>query len=223
MSDVGLIALASAGLVVVASVPLALYALLNKNARAMRALRNAPLQKLADIAEGVAGRFTGVVEAFGTGTMKAPISGKPCVYFELVVARESGGKSRTPSTVFEDRGGVPFVVRDDSGRAVVDPANARVAVEPSETKELRDADALETYLVSKGFSTSWFLSPSVTYNERLIEVGETVHVFGAGTREPDPDGAPEGYRASMPTRLRVADSPAQRLAISDDPRARSTS
>lgn len=222
MTDPVLITLGIAACSAVVALPAALYARFNRDARALRALRTRPTQPLAEIADGAPGRFTGVVEAFGGGTINAPISGKPCVLFQLAVFRTSGGQGTTSGKVFEDRGGTPFVVRDDSGRAVVDPSTARVVVEPTETKSIGDADALEAYLAGKGFSTSWFLSPAVLYREVLIEVGETVHVFGAGTREPDPDGAPDGYRGAMPTRLRVADSPQHRLVISDDPRARST-
>ncbi|MEO7096218.1 MAG: GIDE domain-containing protein [Polyangiales bacterium] len=221
MSDTTLYVLAAAGCLGVVVIPLVLYLNFNRNARTMRKLRGAHVTELAAIPESTEGRFSGVVAPFGAGTMNAPISGKPCVYFELVVQRVlQRGTGRAHDVLFEDRGGVPFIVRDDSGSAVVDPTNARVAVEATATTELRDADALEAYLVSKGYSTSWFLSSDVSYNERLIEVGETVHVIGAGTREPDPDSAPEGYRGAMPTRLRIADSPACRLVISDDPRAR---
>jgi len=212
MSDAALIAIGLAGCTAIVVIPVALFSVFGQDARTLRALRKHSLQPVAEIPEGTPGKFAGIVEPF-EGLTRAPISGIPCVYFQLVVRREPENKrSAGTGTVFEDRGGVPFIVRDASGTAVVDPANARTLV-TGRTTELRDADALEAYLVGKGRSTSWFLSPDIAYRESLIEPGDTVEVLGAGTRDADPDGAPDGYRGAMPTRLRVADGRLQRLLI----------
>jgi hypothetical protein len=63
-----------------------------------------------------------------------------------------------------------------------------------------------------------FFNHYLRYREAVIEVGETIAIFGAAIREPDPTAPPaESYRGDAPTRLRMTSSPRFPLLISDGP------
>ena len=57
--------------------------------------------------------------------MTAPISGRPCVAFVLVVDRITDAMDRT---VRRSAGGARFAIDDGTGRALVDPAGACILV-----------------------------------------------------------------------------------------------
>lgn len=185
---------------------------------------------IGQLPEDTAGKIIGQVHPFQDGQgacLIAPITGRPCVYYVVRVVerrRDHGSDQHEDVTILHEETGVPFVVADATGYAIVDPRGARVAlVTDARTKSgtFDDATAVEEQLLLRHglSSTQWWFNRSLTYYEAVIEPGEHIAVLGAAVREPDPNGVPTGgYRSAMPTRLRLSGSPRHPLLISDDPR-----
>jgi len=130
------------------------------------------------------------------------------------------------SILASETGATAFVIHDETGRAVVEPAAAKfdLGFEPSVafggvaelTPSQRDFFArhrIADQLAGPLDGRSAFLR----YTEAAIAVGEAVTVVGAGTREADPDAAaPDHYRGDPPTRLRFSASARRPLVIRND-------
>jgi hypothetical protein len=166
-------------------------------ARLARAIRVAPRRTIADVPDGAQARIVGVVEE--GARIAAPRSGRACVLYEVVAERyRSDGDGGAWHAVGRETGGVPFTLRDGTGRALVDPANAWLILEPAASRGSEHGQTLR-------------------YREGIVAAGDTIAVFGPGVREPDPDGAARasGYRELPPTRLHVAGSARLALVISN--------
>ena len=144
-------------------------------------------------------------------------------YVAIVEEKRSTGRSSYWKTIITESEGVPFVLEDPTGRAIVDPNNAQVALDfdgKSSSGSFHDATLVqEAFLAKYGKKSSgWVFNKSLRYREAMIEIGETVAVLGSGVREPDPDAPPEdAYRGAPRTQLRLTSSAQFPLVISDDP------
>ena len=195
----------------------------NEKARIRREIRSAVHVDIAELREGRTGRVVGKV---GDGeTLQAPFTQRSCVFYEATVEEfRSSGKTGSWRQVVREARGVPFVLDDGTGRAIIDPNGARVDVDIDMTTRsgtFDDATPVEEqFLTRHGMrSTGWLLNKSLRYREGVIEVGETIAVVGQGVREPDPDavGKVGGYRSGPPTRLRLGGSARHPILLSDAP------
>jgi hypothetical protein len=177
-------------------------------------LQSTPRHAIGALGEGVAAKIVGTVRPIQV--MLAPITGRRCVYWRVIVSeyqssRDMDGNDTSGwSQILDQRNGLPFLVVDGSGRALVDPAHAEVALVADAESE--GGERLQMFLLRYGISPR----RNVRYTEAVIEPGEVVAVAGAGVREPDPEGTGGAYREA-PTRLRIAASPSVPLLISDRP------
>jgi hypothetical protein len=192
--------------------------------RINRALRKARRFRIADLGDGSAGLVAGHVQIFQEHLV-APLSGRVCVHYIAVVERHHR-QNHFWETVARETAGVPFVLEDSTGRAVVDATGATVTLDFDSLGTSRVGDEptdeptdLETAFLKRHLTTGkrWWLSKcELRYREAVIEIGETVAVVGEGTREPDPDAAPTGgFRDPPPTRLRLTSSRKHPLIITD--------
>ncbi len=195
----------------------------NEKAKIRRQLRSAPRVDIGELGEGRTGRLVGQV---GEGdTMQAPFTGRTCVYYEAAVEEyRSSGKTGSWRQVVREVRSVAFVLDDGTGRAIVDPSGARVAVDIDMTTRsgtFDDATPVEEqFLTRHGLrSSGWVFNKSFRYREGVIEIGETIAVMGQGVREPDPAavGKVGGYRSGPPTRLRLGGSSRHPILLSDAP------
>lgn len=188
----------------------------NEWRRVRKALGDVPRIAIAEVNSGRLARVVGVVHA--AETLVAPLSGERCVYYEVTVRPLDGS---TRSIVHEQRG-VPFVLADETGRALVDPAVSRAfIVQELEESGTFDSSSPRQYelLARHGKASKRALSRQrIVYREAIIAPGETISVTGEGVREPDPDAPQSGYREPAPTRLRMSGSAQVPLLMSDDPR-----
>jgi hypothetical protein len=193
-----------------------------EGARIRRALRAAPRRKIAEAAEGAVVRIDGQAIAHGE-TLIAPLTGRTCVFYEALIEEfVSQGKSGNWRVRVREVRGVPFVVDDGTGRAIVDPRIARVDVKIDATTRSGTFDAPtpieEAFLHRHGMSGQGMIfNKRLRYREGAIEVGEPVAVMGNPVREPDTDAAARarGYREGPPERLRLGGSPDHPILISD--------
>lgn len=191
--------------------------------RLRRRMRKAPRAELATLDENTFARVTGTVRPMRKRLLEAPLSGRLCVYYSITViaAREHLGQR---TTIGSEQEAMTFLLEDATGHAVIDPDHARISVAfdyVSESKAAFDADPKQRAILERLrlVRRDWFNTDLLQYREAILEVDETIAVFGAGVREPDPDAARAGmYRDRGPERLRFTGTARYPLLISDDPR-----
>jgi hypothetical protein len=186
-----------------------------------RQLRDKPRRSLAELPEGTAARIVGRAEALDD-TLEAPLTGRRCLYYTAIVEVSDGKDWR--EIIREDRA-VMFVLDDGSARAIIDPSASKVALEfdgNSDSGVLDNPNEREQAFLDAHATAGKrrIFNRSLRYREAVIEVGETIAIFGAAVREPDPAGKPEAaYRGAAPTRLLMTSSRKQPMIISDSPAA----
>jgi len=194
-----------------------------KSARLKRKLRAAKAWAIGELPEDTLGRVVGQARPLAN-TLLGPLTGRPCVYYIATVEEQrSNGRSSYWKTIITESEGVPFVLEDSTGRAIIDPSNAEVALDfdgKSSSGTFHDANEVQEAFLTKydKKSSGWVFNKSLRYREAMIEIGETVAVLGSGVREPDPNAPPEdAYRGAPRTQLRLTSSAQFPLVISDDP------
>jgi hypothetical protein len=189
--------------------------------RVKRQLRAARAWKIGELPESTLGRVIGKAEAL-EGVMIGPLSGRTCLCYVAKVEQRSTDSGYW-RTIIEESRGVTFRLVDDTGHAIVDPTNAKVALtfdNSGWSGISQDATELEAaFLAKHGHgSEALVFNESLRYHEAVISLGETVAVLGSGVREFDPAALPpEGYRSPPPTRIRLTSSARYPLIISDIP------
>jgi hypothetical protein len=195
---------------------LALVSMRARWRRKALAATSTPLVRIADALSGGRARIAGVVKS--GPTIAAPLSGRPCVCFEIAIREPRRGDRW--ETVLIERGGVPFVIEDAGGRALVDPQGASLMLTHSESTG-DDGDehpaALDPIFVRAGIPPD--RRARAVCCESAVAIGDPVAVAGTGVAEPDPDGgAPAAaYRDAPAVRLRFATTTRASLMISNDP------
>jgi hypothetical protein len=159
--------------------------------------RNAPRTALADAGDAMDVRLEGTVEVLDGRLREGPVSGLRCVYYEHTVRGDH------QQSFHRSADGVPFILRDPTGYAIIDPEGATALLVVRDrglacgSRELLDA-----------------LDPMMSRRERLVGEealicpGDRLAVIGRGVRVPDPDPsrAVASYRYGAATRLRVTHS-----------------
>jgi hypothetical protein len=187
-----------------------------------RKLRDAATWPIGSFPENTVGRVIGQSYAL-TPPMVAPLTGRPCVMYDVKIEEHvSNGKSSHWKQVIRERKSQPFVLVDDSGRAIVDPshATALLVFDSKTSSGLFDpANVVEENFLHRHAQASkgWVFNRSLRYSEAIVGIGETIAVLGSGVREPDPEASPSAeYRGMQPTRVRLTSSARYPLTISDD-------
>ncbi|HEX7841933.1 MAG TPA: GIDE domain-containing protein [Kofleriaceae bacterium] len=195
----------------------------SKANRIKRLLRNTQPQPIAQLPENTLGKLVGVARPLGE-TLVGPVTGRRCLYYIAIVEQYVSTVlgSEWKQIIKEERG-VPFQIVEGTGRVIVDPRGAKVALTfdgSSRSGTFHDADPVQEAFLQRHGKTSkgWVFNKDLRYKEAMIEVNETIAVLGQGVREPDPEMAlAQDYRTGPPTRLRLTSSPRFPLVISDNP------
>lgn len=191
--------------------------------RHRKLMQKAPRFSLADMPENTFGKVVGRARPEDKRLLEAPLSGRLCVYYETYLdAMYNGSLVRTLAS---EQAGLAFAVEDDTGRALVDPANAFMSTGIDHVSQstlymasLREAAIQKRAGVS--LAKLGMFVDGFRYREAIIEADERIAVFGGGVREPDPAGRTESYRGQgVPTRLCLSGSDRFPLFISDDPKS----
>jgi hypothetical protein len=176
--------------------------------------RGMATSKIAELPESESGRIVGRVAVLERSLI-APLSGRPCVYYAVIVNELERWGWRD---LISERREVTFAIEDRSGRAVINPVGASVALSFDWAKHVDGWDALtqeqESLLTRHGFLREGFLRPrTLRFYVGVIPIGHHVEVVGAGVREPDPTAhAASSYREA-PTQLSIRHVPAAPLSI----------
>lgn len=120
------------------------------------------------------------------GYVYSPLSNKKCLYYHIVVKDNRRGTSRVPVDVFEEEKAVDMLLFDGANYALVDNVDNTYYVDKEGIRSTsfwsaEDPELLR-FLKYKGIKlVAWSgFTKNLVVTERLIEVGETVTVFGSG-------------------------------------------
>lgn len=187
---------------------------------ARQILTATPRYSLDEFPEATRGRVTGVVKPLDRRVLESPLSGRRCVYHEVQIL-DVRDWIKVP--LAHEHRGLPFVLEDETGRAIVDLEHARIECafdQRSFSTAASDADPRQRALLDR-FSLverDWSRSiGGIRYHEAVIALDATITVIGRGVREPDPDGRPlaeRGYREGCATRMRFTGSSKYPLVLS---------
>ena len=152
--------------------------------------------------------------------LEAPLSGRRCVVYELVIDELSSGAPSLWQRLLDLRQACPFLLEDDSGTARVEPAGpgfvALIHDRVGVTSGIYPGNHLELSKVmeSCGILPMTWLGRwrPLRYAEGVLELGELVTVGGNGAREIDPGGERPSVR-SLPQRLIMRGSEEEPLLI----------
>ncbi len=153
--------------------------------RKWKAMRDTPTRKIVDIEPGrveVEGRLSPIPGRL----LKGPVSGKPCISYEVKVqeyhSSKNGGHWRT---IHKEREGGPFLLKDDSGMVVVDPKGGKMRSVLSlfqrqgTFSELNDS--ARTYLESRKIRKEGFFgifNRTLRIQESIVPVDKYLYVLG---------------------------------------------
>jgi hypothetical protein len=193
---------------------------LGRRARVKRALARRP-GTLVEHAEGALIRATGCVRATG-GLLRAPVSGRPCVAYQVTVGSR---QQQLWLTLFEFREARSFSVADESGPVFVNMAAPFVLSLASDIKGQAGwlaphgerEEALFALIEGQGIPTRTWYGGRRTfwYNESALENGQTISVAGISIHDVHPDGERPDPRAA-PERLLLYGTPDNPLLIGDE-------
>jgi len=163
--------------------------------------------RVGELPEGEIGRMEGTVRTHGR-TLRAPLSGRACVYYLALV--EQAGVIQ-----WMERDGVPFAFEDTS-RAIIEPANASVALlldHREQLRALREATRRQDAMLARhGYNIPG--ADELVFYEGILVPGERATLVGAGRRELAGGSSQESdFRSPPPTRLRIAATDAAQLSI----------
>ncbi|MFC7142441.1 hypothetical protein ACFQMA_21710 [Halosimplex aquaticum] len=134
-----------------------------------------------------AGEFVaGVAAAEGDETVRAPLSGEPCLAWAVRVREHSGVfRKGGPPPIHRDSGGTAFVVQSDTERVCVNPSDAALDVWPVGGRPSRSdfvarerdgvSEHVAEYAADAGLGDP---DRSRIYEEARVEPGDSVTVFG---------------------------------------------
>jgi hypothetical protein len=186
------------------------------NAVMRRQLKAAPRTKIGELPESQVCSAVGRTRPLEmTPLLHAPLSGRPCFYYVIEAEMRERGSW---VLIARERQGVPFVIQDASGRAVIEPAEARIDIEYDLTDIIwaNPHPREHQFIVRvKPDVAPLLYTKQVRFREAIIGPDELVSVLGAGVREPDPLAPPsESYRGEPMTRLRFSRAPEAELLVS---------
>ncbi len=149
-------------------------------------MRNIPRSKIRSVAMGAV-EITGLIDS--KNVLTAPFSKSPCVYYksELEVyhadenqgAGDDGAWEMIPSPAFK----VPFWVKDETGKIMVDPEGAEFKISDGEFGMMKADGSVANAddAVSENFSPK---SGDQRYVEQILAPNDTVFILGsAGIRK----------------------------------------
>jgi len=190
-------------------------------------LRGARETTLARVPDDAFVRVIGTVQPHRSRVLEAPLSGRLCAYYSLVIRvvpypRLRAGMSSW-QTLRDEQEGVPFELVDAAGdRAVIDPTDAWISSSFDHKAKLDTPRAAQIW---ERLARSFVPPRDARIEEATIAIGEKICVFGAAVREPyrSPMEAPSpgelGYRDDLPMRLRFSGTAKFPLVIRDDLRS----
>ena len=181
-------------------------------------MRSVALVRVVDARDEQMVRVAGRVVAEDGALLTAPVSGRPCVAWELSFTTPAFGGER----IMDRRDTVGFIVEDDSGRAHVAAEIAVWALQARAEGEGPGKDVpptLAAWLAENHASDQWREIRRLRWRETRVEPGDQIAVVGIAHVSIDSEGEAATYR-DAPTRVVIDGSDDAPLSIADDPSLR---
>lgn len=154
-----------------------------------RLIENLPASKIRSLAMGLV-KLCGEVES-GTELLKSPFFLKDCIYYRYVIERRTkGGRSEKWETLKTESESVRFLLRDETGSILVDPAGAEIntnkGLEWSIGGEHKPSNQEEEFLAFHGIETKdlFGLGYKMRYREYFIEPSDALYILGTAADNP---------------------------------------
>jgi hypothetical protein len=153
-----------------------------------------PLHKIGDAPDATLVRIGGAV--VGEPTLRAPLSGRPCLYYVASVTVGQYNKRNTHRVA----NGAAFAITDETGTALVPREGAKYEVS-HDVVEIERASRLKPRLVGAIERLGVVLPDiaEVTLYEGIIAPGDEIEIVGAGMRKPVADDTRERGFRDMPS------------------------
>lgn len=155
----------------------------------MTATETSPIEQLTEGPAEIRGR---------TATSEAPLTSpwrqQSCVHYCFHVEEQrsrtdnKGNTTRYWRTYIKDEQTHPFVVKDDTGQAVVDSSKIKFVLEKdrfSRSGFMDDADSGLQQLLESRYNKKtkgWIFNKTLRYTETALELDEEVYVFGEASQ-----------------------------------------
>ena len=133
-----------------------------------------------------------------TATSEAPLTSpwrqQKCVHYCFHVEEQrsstdsKGNTTHHWATYIKDEQTLPFLVKDDTGQAVVDSSKIKLVVEEdrfSRSGLMNDADSDLQQLLESRYNKKtkgWIFNKTLRYTETALELDEDVYVFGDASK-----------------------------------------
>lgn len=195
-----------------------------RKAKIRRRVTATARRAIRDISSTGRCRVAGMVCAIGEPLI-APLSRRPCVYYETRVLRLVGMDPSSLSHKYEiaaEKRSVPFLLDDGTGQALIDVKHAETLLENDidhwAGDRDSDADAEDAFLARfKQKRRGLLFKKRLHFVESIVEVGERVAIVANGFVESDSDAANGPYRTAKKTsQLRLVGDTRAPLVITDD-------
>ena len=155
-----------------------------------KTIENIPTSKIRSIAMGLVEIF-GKIVTYDEKSMLSPFSRKKCIYYKYTIEEfRKTGKSSHWVTVDNGEKSVPFYLKDNTGKVLVDPAGANIDI-PKDTEFMsgigrNPPTVVKSFLKinSLNFETSLGFNRNMRYREYFIEPGEELYVMGTAGDNP---------------------------------------
>lgn len=93
--------------------------------RRRQAIRDTPRSKIRSAAQGYV-ELHGVAQPCPSGPLVSDLAGQSCVWFRFAIEKRDRGSKHEWSTIERYQSEQPFMIADDTGECVIDPAGATV-------------------------------------------------------------------------------------------------
>lgn len=137
-------------------------------------------------------RVEGEIEPLDDGdVLQSPLFGEECVLYEYRVQRRRSGDSTGSNWILEKSGrdSIPFLVRDNTGAAIVDPEEATWSISP-ETKRGHELSSEDTFDPAADLMIDFSMSSRRKLSEERLSTGDEVMIYG----DPVSEGSRETLR-----------------------------
>ena len=150
--------------------------------RVQRLIRDTPTARIRSMPMGLV-ELHG--QAIPRSELAAPFSGRPCAYWEVDVSTRTKNSWRV---VHREASGSPFYLRDETGLALVHPAEATVRIGFQLEEQCAGVSLPEVYARylhdRRPVAGALWRVGSLRFRERVLEAGQRLYVLGTAMPRP---------------------------------------
>lgn len=168
-----------------------------------RLVEDTPTSKIRSLAMGRV-EINGKVVPAGKDTVRAPLSGRDCVWYKYMIEElRSQGKSTKWVVIKSGSEGRKFHLKDETGEVLVDPKGAEIDVPKTfeaSSKWGKDPPAeVLSFLKSQKISFEGLLGMNKTmrYAEYAVKPGDALYVMGTAGDNPAVEASAKGTENIM--------------------------